>query len=209
MSQYFELHSDNPQARLVRRTVEILRGGGLIAYPTDSCYALGCTLGNKEAAERIRRLRRTDKEHIFTLVCRDLSEIATYARISNSQYRLLRSLTPGPYTFVLQATHEVPRRLLNPKRRTIGIRVPDSAIVRSLLDELGEPIMSTTLILPGSDLPLTDPQEIRERLEHQVDLVVGGGVCFHEATSVLDLLGEQPMVLRKGRGQVDFLESPS
>lgn len=205
VSQYFELHPDNPQPRLVRRTVEILRDGGLIAYPTDSCYALGCCLGNKDAAERIRRIRQTDRDHVFTLVCRDLSEIATYARVDNSQYRLLRTLTPGPYTFILQATHEVPRRLLNPKRRTIGIRVPDSAIVRSLLEELGEPIMSTTLILPGNILPLTEPGDIRERLEHLVDLVVDGGVCHHEPTTVLDLLGEVPVLVRRGRGEVDFM----
>ena len=205
MSQYFELHPDNPQPRLVRRAVEILRVGGLIAYPTDSCYALGCCLGNKEAAERIQRIRRTDRDHVFTLVCRDLSEIATYAKVDNTQYRLLRNLTPGPYTFILPATHEVPRRLLNPKRRTIGIRVPDSAIVRSLLEVLGEPIMSTTLILPGSELPLTEPEDIRERLEHTVDLVVDGGVCHYEPTTVLNLLGEVPVVERHGRGNVDFM----
>jgi len=209
MSQYFEMHPENPQPRLVRRAVEILRDGGLIAYPTDSCYALGCCLGNKEAVERIRRIRRMDKDHVFTLVCRDLSEIATYARVDNTRYRLLRSLTPGPYTFILPASHEVPRRLVSPKRRTIGIRVPDSAIVRSLLQELGEPIMSTTLILPGSDLPLTEPKIIRERLERLVDLVVDGGVCFHEPTTVLDLRDDQPVLLRQGRGVVDFLELAS
>ncbi|HXH02523.1 MAG TPA: L-threonylcarbamoyladenylate synthase [Candidatus Competibacteraceae bacterium] len=200
MSQFFQIHPDNPQPRLIRQAVEILREGGVIAYPTDSSYALGCRLGDKGAMERIVRIRRLDSSHNFTLVCRDLSEIATYARVDNWQYRLLKAATPGPFTFILRATHEVPRRLWNPKRRTIGIRVPDHIIVRALLAELDEPILSCTLILPGEDLPLNDPEEIRARLEHQVDLVIAAGPCSHEPTTVLDLSGEAPVLLRQGRG---------
>jgi len=208
MSQFFSIHPDSPQPRLIRRAVEIIRQGGLIAYPTDSCYALGCQLGNKGAVERIRRIRKTDRHHAFTLVCRDLSEIATYAKIDNTQYRLVRKLSPGPYTFVLRATHEVPRRLLNPGRRTIGIRVPDSHIARELLTELCEPVMSTTLSLPEESMPLTDAEEIRERLEHQVDLVIDGGHCGHQPTTVIDLTDDVPKVLRDGRGSTDFLGKP-
>ena len=207
MSQFFSIHPESPQPRLIRRAVEIIRQGGLIAYPTDSCYALGCQMGNKGALERIRRIRKTDRRHAFTLVCRDLSEIAVYAKIDNPQYRFVRKLTPGPYTFVLRATNEVPRRLLNPGRRTIGIRVPDSQIVRDLLQELGEPVMSTTLTLPEETVPLTDAEEIRERLEHWVDLVIDGGHCGHQPTTVIDLTGEIPEVLRSGRGPTDFLQS--
>jgi tRNA threonylcarbamoyl adenosine modification protein (Sua5/YciO/YrdC/YwlC family) len=206
MSQFFQLHPVNPQTRLIRRAVDIIRDGGLVAYPTDSSYALGCHLGDKQALERIRRIRQTDKNHTFTLVCRDLSEIAVYARIDNSQYRLLRALTPGPYTFILPATHEVPRRLLHPKRRTIGIRVPENVIVAHLLAELNEPIMSTTLILPGDDLPMNDANDIRDRLEKQVDLVIDGGACPHEPTTVLDLTGPEPDVRRLGRGPVAFMD---
>jgi tRNA threonylcarbamoyl adenosine modification protein (Sua5/YciO/YrdC/YwlC family) len=206
MSQYFHVHLDNPQLRLIRRTVEILRAGGLIVYPTDSCYAFGCQIGDKAALERIRRIRKTGKDHVFTLVCQDLSEIATYARVDNVQYRLLRSLTPGPYTFILRATHEVPRRLQHPRRRTIGIRIPDSRIVHCLLEELGEPIMSTTLIVAGDTDPMTDPEEIRERLQRDVDLVLDGGICAPEPTTVLDLMEATPAVLRHGRGHLTFLE---
>lgn len=206
MSQYFAIHSENPQLRLVRRAVELLDQGGLIVYPTDSCYALGCRIGNKLAMERIQRLRRTDRDHNFTLVCRDLAEIATYARVDNSQYRLLKSLTPGPYTFILRATHEVPRRLQHAKRRTIGIRVPDHRVTQALLGELGEPMMSSTLILPGEPIPMTDPQEIVSVLGKQVDLVIDAGPCGHEPTTVLDLGGDLPEILRRGRGSVDFLE---
>src|SRR5579871_4474255 len=164
MSQFFSLHPLNPQVRLIRRAVDILKNGGLVVYPTDSCYALGCHLGDKDAMERIRRIRRADKDHNFTLVCRDLSVIATYAKVDNPTFRLLKAFTPGPYTFILQASHEVPRRLQHPKRKTIGIRVPDHPVPQALLAELGEPIMSSTLILPGDDAPLTDPEEMRARL---------------------------------------------
>ncbi|MGE5623992.1 MAG: L-threonylcarbamoyladenylate synthase [Bacillota bacterium] len=200
MSQYFVLHPVNPQLRLIRRAVEILRVGGIVVYPTDSCYALGCHLGDKQAMERIRRIRQADKDHNFTLVCRDLSEIATYARVDNPTFRLLKAHTPGPYTFILEATREVPRRLQHPKRKTIGIRVPDHPVPRALLEELGEPVMSSTLMLPGDELPLTDPEEMREHLQHQVDLVMDGGPCGFEPTTVVDLTGETPRVARMGRG---------
>ena len=200
MSQFFQIHPDNPQSRLIRQAVELIRAGEVIAYPTDSSYALGCQIGDKFAMERIQRIRRTDKNHDFTLVCKDLSEIATYARVDNIQYRLLKAATPGPFTFILRATHELPRRLMNPKRKTIGIRVPDHAIVRALLDELEEPLMSSTLILPGEDLPLNDPEFIRNRLEHEIGLVIDGGACSHEPTTVIDLVGEEPQVLRQGKG---------
>ncbi len=205
MSQFFEIHPVNPQARLVARAVDIVKQGGLIAYPTDSCYAFGCQIGEKAALERIRRIRQTGKDHNFTLVCRDLSEIATYARIDNSNFRLIKGLTPGPYTFILRATSEVPRRLQHPKRRTIGLRVPNNAIVSALLAELAEPIMSSTLILPGDEIPLTDGPEIRERLEHEVDLVIDGGVCSHEPTTVIDMVGDVPKITRMGRGELEFL----
>ncbi len=200
MSQYFVVHPVNPQLRLIRRAVEILRAGGLVVYPTDSCYALGCHLGDKDAMERIRRIRQADKDHNFTLVCRDLSEIATYAKVDNPTFRLLKAYTPGPYTFILEATREVPRRLQHPKRKTIGIRVPDHPVPQALLAELGEPVMSSTLILPGDDAPLTDPEEMRARLEHQVELILDGGPCGFEATTVVDLTGESPRLLRAGRG---------
>lgn len=207
MSQYFQIHPDNPQLRLVRRAVDMLREGAVVVYPTDSCYALGCAFGQKEPVERIRRIRRLDNNHNFTLVCRDLSEIATYARVDNSAYRLLKNLTPGPYTFILKATHEVPRRLWNPKRRTIGIRVPDHRITQALLEELGEPLLSTTLSLPGSELPLTDPETMRGRLEHDVDLIIDGGNCGLEPTSVLDLVEGTPEIRRRGRGDVSLFET--
>src|SRR5580698_552502 len=200
MSQYFTLHPVNPQLRLIHRAVEILRAGGVVVYPTDSCYALGCLVGDKDAMERIRRIRAAGKDHNFTLVCRDLSEIATYARVDNPTFRLLKAYTPGPYTFILPATREVPKRLQHPKRKTIGIRVPDHAVPHALLTGLGEPLMSSTLILPGDDAPLTDPEEMRTRLEHQVELVMDGGPCGLEPTTVVDLSGETPEVLRGGRG---------
>ncbi len=207
MALLLTIHPVNPQDRLVRQAVNAMRDGRVIVYPTDSCYAFGCLIGDKEAMERIHRLRGTDKNHNFTLVCRDLSEIARYARVDNSQYRTLRAFTPGAYTFLLEATREVPKRLQNPRRRTIGIRVPDSPIVRMLLAELGEPIMSSTLILPGDEHPLTDPAEIRERLNHQVDLVIDGGNCGVEPTSVVDLSGPAPLVVRRGKGDVAAFES--
>jgi len=203
VSQFFSIHPDNPQPRLIRNTVEILNTGGLIVYPTDSCYALGCLIGNKEAMERIRRLRKIDAKHHFTLVCRDLSEISTYAKVDNVAYRLLKARTPGPYTFLLKATHEVPRRLQTPKRNTIGLRVPDHTVTQALLAQLGQPLMSSTLLLPDSELPMTEPAEIRERLEHDVDLVIDGGFCGIEPTTVIDLIDGTPQVLRQGKGQVD------
>ena len=200
MSQFFQIHPDNPQARLVRQAADIVRAGGVIVYPTDSAYALGCHIGDKAALDRIRRIRKLDDRHNFTLVCRDLSEIATYARVDNVVYRLLKQYTPGPYTFILRATTEVPKRLMQSKRRTIGLRVPDNAITQALLGDLGEPLMSVSLIMPGEELPLIDPYEIRELLEHEVDLVVDGGWCGMEATTVVDLADEKPMLLRAGKG---------
>lgn len=200
MSQFFQIHPDNPQQRLIKQAVEIIHRGGVVAYPTDSAYALGCHLGDKAALERIRRIRKLDDGHNFTLVCRDLSELGTYARVDNTAFRLIRAHTPGPYTFILKATDEVPRRLLHPKRRTIGLRVPENPIALDLLGALGEPLMSVTLILPGEELPMTDPFEIRERLEHDVDLVIDGGVCGAEPTTVIDLADDTPVVIRQGRG---------
>lgn len=200
MSQFFQIHPDNPQVRLVRQAADIVRQGGVIVYPTDSAYALGCQIGDKSSVDRIRRIRKLEDRHNFTLVCRDLSEIATYARVDNSVYRLLKHHTPGPYTFILRATSEVPKRLMHPKRRTVGLRVPDNAITQALLEDLGEPLMSVTLIMPGEELPLIDPYEIRELLEHQVDLVVDGGYCGMEPTTVVDMADETPMLLRAGKG---------
>ncbi len=200
MSQFFHIHPDNPQPRLIAHAVEIIRDGGVIVYPTDSGYALGCHLGDKQAVTRLRRIRNLDERHHLTLVCSDLSQIATYARLDNSNYRLIKAHTPGPYTFILEATREVPRRLMHPKRKTIGLRIPDNRIAQALLRELGEPLMSTTLILPGEELPLTDPYEIRQILEHDVDLVIDGGFCGFEPTTVVDLTGDLPKILRKGAG---------
>jgi len=205
VSQYFELHPQNPQLRLVRRAAEILRAGGVIVYPTDSCYALGCHIGDKDALERIRRIRDADRHHHFTLVCRDLAEIARYAKVETWQFRMLKAATPGPYTFLLAATKETPRRLQHEKRRTIGIRVPDHEVPRLLLAELGEPIMSSTLLLPGDDMPMTDGREIRNRLEHQVDCVLDGGHCGIEPTTVVDLAVSPPAVTRIGRGDLSTL----
>lgn len=201
-SRFIEIHPKDPQRRLIRQAVEIIRAGGIVVYPTDSCYALGCHIGDKSAMERIARIRETDKNHNFTLVCRDLSEIATYARVNNQQYRWLKSHTPGPYTFILLATRETPKRLQNPKRRTIGIRIPDHPVPLLLLEELGEPLMSSTLIMPGDDAPLTDAREIQERLYHFVDAVIDGGNCGFEATSVIDLTADVPTLMRKGKGDV-------
>lgn len=208
MAQYFQIHPQNPQPRLVRRAVEIVRAGGVIAYPTDSSYALGCHIGDKDALERIRRIRAIDDRHNFTLVCRDLSEVALYARLSNADYRILRAHTPGPYTFILPATREVPRRLQHPKRRTIGLRVPEHAIAQALLEELREPLMSVTLILPGEELPLNDPEIIRERLERRLDLVIDGGNCGIEPTTVVALEDGDGRVLRYGRGDARDFEPP-
>ena len=202
MSQFFQIHPENPQARLIRQAVDIIRNGGVVVYPTDSAYALGCHIGDKAALDRIRRIRKLDDKHNFTLVCRDLSEIATYAKVSNSVYRQLRQTTPGPYTFILLATSEVPRRLLHPKRKTVGLRVPDNAIAAALLEDLGEPLMSVTLIMPGDDLPLIDPYDIRQTLEHDVDLVIDGGYCGMEPTTVVDLVDDTPVIVREGKGDI-------
>jgi tRNA threonylcarbamoyl adenosine modification protein (Sua5/YciO/YrdC/YwlC family) len=205
VSQFFQIHPDNPQKRLINQAVEIINGGGVVVYPTDCAYALGCHLGDKSAVEKIKRIRQLDDKHNFTLVCRDLSEISTYAKVDNSAYRLLKAHTPGAYTFILKATSEVPRRLLHPKRRTIGIRIPDNEIVLALTEALGEPIMSTSLIMPGEDMPLMDPYEIREILQHHVDLVIDGGYCGMEATSVINLVDEIPQIVRQGAGDIsDF-----
>lgn len=203
MSQFFQIHPENPQARLIHQAVEMVRQGAVIVYPTDSAYAIGCHIGDKKALDKIRRIRQVDDKHNFTLVCRDLSEISTYAKVSNSSYRVINAHTPGAYTFILEATREVPRRLQHPKRKTIGIRVPDNQITMALLSELNEPLMSSTLILPNDDMPMTDAEDIRERLEHEVDLVIDGGHCGIEATSVVTLQNDVIEVLREGKGDID------
>lgn len=200
MAQYFEVHPQTPQQRLIKRVVEILGDGGVIAYPTDSSYALGCRMGEKAALDRIREIRRLEDGHNFTLACKDLKDIGTYAQMENYAYRLLKSHTPGPYTFILRATREVPRRLQHPKRKTIGIRVPDHPVSRALLEGLGEPLMSVTLQLPGDELPLNDPEEIRERVGKQVDAIVDGGAAGGGASTVVDLTGEAAEVIREGVG---------
>ncbi|ADZ92219.1 L-threonylcarbamoyladenylate synthase [Marinomonas mediterranea] len=200
MSQFFQVHPDNPQVRLIKQAAQIVREGGVIAYPTDSGYSLGCHIGDKKALERIRTIRRLDDKHNFTLVVRDLSEISTYARFDNVMYRLLKHNTPGPYTFIFNATSEVPRRLMHPKRKTIGIRIPQSNIVSALLDELGEPLMSASLILPGESDPMMDPYDIRGTLEHQLDLVIDGGYCGMEPTTVVHMDSEDITVSRVGAG---------
>ena len=206
MAQYFSIHPDNPQGRLIRQAVQIVNKGGVIAYPTDSSYALGCHIGNKQAMERIVRIRQIRDDHNFTLVCSDLSELSVYAKVDNDVYRMLKRFTPGPYTFILAATRETPRRLQNPKRRSIGLRVPDFPIVTAMLTQLGEPIMSATLILPDQDQPLNDAQSIRDILEHDVDLVIDGGACDMEPTSVVSFLETPPRVLREGKGDVSYFE---
>jgi len=203
MSQYFAVHPTHPQPRLIAQAAAIIRAGGVIAYPTDSCYAIGCQIGNKEAMQRLRTIRRIDDKHHLTLMCRDLSEIATYAQVDNVQYRLLKKITPGSYTFILQASREVPRRLLHPRRKTIGLRVPEHAVANALLAALGEPLLSATLILPGDAQPLNDAQEIRVRLEHALDLVLDGGSCGIDPTTMVDLTGALPQLLRQGKGSVE------
>ena len=201
MSLYLEIHPDNPQPRFIKQSVEIIRRGGVIVYPTDSSYALGCHIGDKEAVTRLRRIRQIDEKHNLTLVCRDLSEIATYAKIENTDYRLLKSLTPGPYTFILPATNEVPRRLMHPKRRHIGLRVMDHPVVNALLEELRQPLMSCTLILPGEEFPVTDAEDCRAQLEKQVDLIIDSGHCGVEPTTVIRLTDGVPTVRRHGKGK--------
>ena len=205
MARLIEIHPANPQPRLVASVVQAIHGGALVAYPTDSCYALGCHIGDKRAMDRIRRIRRTDKDHNFTLVCSDLSEISLYARVDNWAYRMVRNLTPGPYTFILPATREVPKRLQHAKRRTIGLRVPDHKLVKAMLENLGEPIMSSTLSLPGDDMPLTDAAEIEARIGHEIDVIIDSGPVGIEPTTVIDLSHGTAEVLRKGRGDISML----
>ncbi len=200
MTQFFQIHPDNPQLRLLRQAAQIVHGGGIVALPTDSCYALVCHLDDKAAVERLRRIRNIDDKHHLTLLCRDLSEIAQYAKVDNRQYRLLKTASPGPYTFILEATKEVPRRLSHPSRKTIGLRVPENPVAQALLEELGQPLLGSTLTMPGDSDPLTDPDEVRERLGRQVELVIDGGACGLEPTTVIDLTGEEPLLVRQGRG---------
>ena len=202
MAQYFSLHPEQPQARLIRQAAEILRGGGLVALPTDSAYALACQVGDAALLDRIRRIRGVDERHHFTLMCRDLSEIGTYARVDNSQYRLLKAVTPGPYTFILEGTKELPRRVLHPKRKTIGLRVPDHSIALALLEELREPILTSTLMLPGDEAPLTEGWEIQDRLDDVLELIIDGGYCGTEPTTVIDLTQLPPTLIRAGRGDL-------
>ncbi|MGI9343121.1 MAG: L-threonylcarbamoyladenylate synthase [Gammaproteobacteria bacterium] len=206
MAQRFDIHPDNPQQRLIAQAVYRLREGALAVYPTDSCYAIGCTLDNQTAVRDIARIRQTDKDHNFTLLCRDLAEIATYAKVENWIYRLLKAHTPGPYTFILPATRDVPRRVQNPKHKTIGIRVPEHPVTSALLAELGEPLMSSTLLLPDADLPLNDPDEIVARLDRNVDIIVASGSCGVEPTTVVDLTGEFPQLIRRGKGDAEDFE---
>ena len=200
MSQFFHVHPDNPQGRLIKQAAQIVHGGGIVALPTDSSYALVCHLDDKAAVERIRRIRGIDEKHHLTLLCRDLSEIGQYARVDNRQYRVLKAATPGPYTIVMEATREVPRRVSHPSRKTIGVRVPENPIAQALLAELGQPLLGTTLMLPGDDALLNDPDEIRARLEKQLDLIIDGGACSLEPTTVIDLTGPDPVLVRQGRG---------
>jgi tRNA threonylcarbamoyl adenosine modification protein (Sua5/YciO/YrdC/YwlC family) len=209
MSQFFTLHPTHPQQRLINQAVEIVRKGGLIAYPTDSSYALGCHIGDKAAMERLRMLRRVDERHHFTLVCRDLSEIGQFAKVDNAQYRLLKAHTPGSYTFILRATRELPRRLAHHKRSTIGVRVPDHPVAQALLAALNEPLLSSTFIEPGETVPLNDPEIIRERFEHQLDLIIDAGPCANDPTTVVDLSGEAPQLIRRGRGDPTPFETES
>jgi len=200
MAQFFQIHAENPQQRLIVQAADIIRKGGIVVYPTDSAYALGCHIGDKDALDRIRTMRKLDKNHNFTLMCRDLSELATYARVDNAVYRLIKNHTPGAYTFILEATAEVPRRLMHPKRKTIGLRVPDNPIALALLAEVGEPIMTSSLLMPGEEYPMTDPYDMRAPLEHLVDLIIDGGYCGLEPTTVIDLTGDAPELIRQGKG---------
>ncbi len=204
MSQFFQIHPENPQPRLLKQAAQIINQGGIVALPTDSCYALVCHLDDKDAVTRLRRIRQVDEKHHLTLLCRDLSEISLYAKVDNQQYRMLKAATPGAYTFILEATKEVPRRLSHPSRKTIGLRVPENSITRALLDELGQPLLGTTLILPGDDEALTDAEEIRERLEKQVELVIDGGACSLTPTTVIDMTTAVPELIRQGRGDASI-----
>lgn len=206
MAQYFHIHPENPQRRLVKQAAEILRNGGLVAYPTDSSYALGCHLDDKRAVDRIRKIRRLDRHHNFTLVASGLKQVSLFAKLNNEQYRLIKALTPGPYTFILNAKRSVPNRLVHPKRRSIGIRIPDTTLVQELLAELGEPIMSSSLILPNADIAMGDPDQIREKLEHDVDLVIDAGITGNQASTVIDWHGDELKIVRLGSGDVSFLQ---
>ena len=203
MAQYFLIHPTHPQHRLLQQATAIVRKGGVIGYPSDSCYAIGCHIGDKDALERMRRIRQVDDHHQLTLMCRDLSEIAAFARVDNAQYRLLKRLTPGSFTFILEATRELPRRILHPRRKTIGIRVPDHPVTHALLAELDEPLLSTTAILPGDDAPISEGLELRERVQHDLDLVLDSGPCGVLPTTVIDLTGPEPVIVRQGRGVLD------
>jgi len=203
MSQFFRIHPDNPQARLIKQASQIINDGGIVALPTDSSYALACHLDDKDAATRLRRIRGIDEKQNLSLLVRDLSELALFAMVDNRQFRLIKSVVPGPYVFILEATKEVPRRLSHPSRKTIGLRVPEHAITLALLEELGQPLLATTLILPPDELPLNDPEEIRARLEKQVELVIDGGACHLEPTSIIDLTGAEPQLVRAGRGALE------
>lgn len=205
--KFFQIHAENPQDRLVKQAVDVIRKGGVIIYPTDSSYALGCRLGDKAALERIRRIRRLDDKHNFTLMCRDLSELGVFAKVNTTAFRLLKAYTPGPYTYILNATREVPRMLMHPKRRTIGLRVPGHPIAQALLAQLGEPLMSVTLIMPDADEPLSDPYEIRDLLENQVDLIIDGGYGGIEASTVISFVDEEPEIIREGCGDPEPFRS--
>jgi tRNA threonylcarbamoyl adenosine modification protein (Sua5/YciO/YrdC/YwlC family) len=206
MSQFFQIHPENPQVRLIRQAVEIIRRGGVIIYPTDSSYAIGCQIGDKAAMDRIRQIRRLGDDHNFTLIGRSLSELSVYTKLDNQAHRLIKTLTPGPYTFILRATKQVPKRLMHPKRKTIGIRIPDNQVALDLLDELNEPLLSSTLTLPGDDVPMMDPYEMNQSLGHAVDLIIDGGYCGYEPTSVVDLSEDPPQVRRVGKGDVSLFE---
>mgnify|MGYP001816416174 CR=1 FL=1 len=206
MAQFFQIHPDNPQARLIRQAADIVHQGGSIVYPTDTSYALGCHIGDKNALQRMRRIRQVDDKHDFTLACRDLSEIATYAKVDNNQYRLIKSLTPGAYTFINNATKQVPKRLLHEKKKTIGIRIPDNRIALELLDTLGEPMLTSTLLLPGDEYPLTDPYDMKDTIGNLVDLIIDGGYCGMEETTMIDLVDDVPVVLREGMGDISIFK---
>ncbi len=200
MSQFFQIHPEDPQLRLIRGAVEIIRQGGVVIYPTDSCYALGCQIGDKKAVDRLRQIRQLDDKHNFTLMCRDMGEMSDYGMIDNIAYRFIKSITPGPYTFILPAMKSVPKRLLHPKRKTIGVRVPDNKITLALLEELGEPILSSTLLLPGEEYPMIDPYDMKSSIGAQVDLIIDGGYCGMEPTSVIEILEQGPELVRRGKG---------
>ena len=206
MAQFFQIHPDNPQARLIRQAADIVHQGGIIVYPTDTSYALGCHIGDKNALQRMRRIRQVDDKHDFTLACRDLSEIAIYAKVDNNQYRLLKNLTPGAYTFINNATKQVPKRLLHEKKKTIGIRIPDNRIALELLDTLGEPMLTSTLLLPGDEYPLTDPYDMKDTIGNLVDLIIDGGYCGMEETTMIDLVDDVPVVLREGMGDISIFK---